>query len=179
MAVAAVVAQATRAMAQIVQSEIDSEPGSSETTSLVTSNTEVRRAILGLLTLAFIAGVLGIIYWYKTGQQARERFARKYGGRHLAGQGRLDVVDERGHWGTEAGLIQPVFAASELPLPDTPTAVDHTAPWPANPPHVAHGTGYQQPQWVPQTRPTWEPATTSGRHRSVNPPARAQRVRRR
>lgn len=72
------------AMAQIVESDIDAEPGTTETTQLVTSSTEVRRAVIGLLAVAALAGVLFIIYWYMTGQQARERYARQFGGRHAA-----------------------------------------------------------------------------------------------
>lgn len=78
---------AARAVAQLGQSEVGVDPGEAETLQLVTSSTEVRRAVIGLLALAFVLGVLGIVYWYKTGQLARERFARGYAGRHGAAAG--------------------------------------------------------------------------------------------
>lgn len=70
--------------AQLVQNDESSEPAVSQTTQLVTSSTEVRRAVIGLLAVAFLTGLLAIVYWYKTGQLAREQFAREYGGRHAA-----------------------------------------------------------------------------------------------
>ena len=73
-------ADAAVARAQLVQSDAEPESGPPDVTQLVTSSTEVRRAVIGLLSLAVVAGLLGILYWYKTGQQARDRHARQYGG---------------------------------------------------------------------------------------------------
>lgn len=75
-------ADAAVARAQLVQSDAEPESGPPDVTQLVTSSTEVRRAVIGLLSLAVVAGLLGILYWYKTGQQARDRHARQYGGKH-------------------------------------------------------------------------------------------------
>jgi len=158
-AVATVVVDASAAMAQIVQSEIDSEPGTSETTTLVTSSTEVRRSVLGLVTLAFVVGVLAIIYWYKTGQQARERFARNYAGRHLAGQGRHDVLDQGGQWGTEAGLVHTTFATQQT----------HGLPT-----FGAHGIDQAVVEYPPAVQPTWQPISQDPQYMPVRtgPPER-------
>ena len=42
---------------------------------LVTSTTEVRRAVYGLFGVAAAMGVVTVAYWFKTGQAARERLA--------------------------------------------------------------------------------------------------------
>lgn len=81
-ALSMIVLDASAAMAQLVQSEVDTEPAAAETTQLVTSSTEVRRAVVGLIAVAVITAVLGVLYWYKTGQQARERHTSSYGGKH-------------------------------------------------------------------------------------------------
>tara|TARA_Y100000817_G_scaffold307924_1_gene294941 strand:- start:248 stop:628 length:381 start_codon:yes stop_codon:yes gene_type:complete len=65
--------------AQIIESDIGYEPGSNETIQRVTSTFEVKRAVIGLLIIAAIAGVIFFFYWYKTGQWARERHAQEYG----------------------------------------------------------------------------------------------------
>ncbi len=83
-ALSIVLLNAATAAAQLVQSEVGAEPGDTDTVQLVTSSTEVRRAVVGLLALAFVLGVLGIVYWYKTGQLARERHQRAHSGRHGA-----------------------------------------------------------------------------------------------
>lgn len=74
---------AVPAFAQLVESDVDAQPGITETTQLVTSSTEVRRAVVALLAIAAVAGLVFILYWYKTGQQARQRFARQFAGRHV------------------------------------------------------------------------------------------------
>ena len=73
------VVNAEFAFAQIIESDIGYEPGSNETIKLVTSTFEVKRAVIGLLIIAAIAGVIFFFYWYKTGQWARERHAQEYG----------------------------------------------------------------------------------------------------
>jgi hypothetical protein len=71
------------ALAQLVEPDLDAQPGISQTTELVTSEAELRRAVFGLLGIAAAAGILFFLYWYKTGQQARQRFAREFTGRHV------------------------------------------------------------------------------------------------
>ena len=83
-AVSLVVFDARAAMAQIVESDVDAQPGTTETTQLVTSSTEVRRAVVGLLLIAAAAALVLVLYWYLTGQQARERYAQQFAGRHAA-----------------------------------------------------------------------------------------------
>ena len=67
------------AFAQIIESDIGYEPGSNETIQRVTSTFEVKRAVIGLLIIAAIAGMIFFFYWYKTGQWARERHAQQFG----------------------------------------------------------------------------------------------------
>lgn len=150
---------ASAALAQVVQSEIGGEPGSSETTQLVTSSTEVRRAVLGLLVIAGVVGLLTIVYWYKTGQQARQRFARRYGGRHLAGQGHHDLVDDRGPWGTDAAYLDQVepqpHSAYGQPVYAAPGRTGQfVAPEPY-PDHQVRGPYPDQMVPAARARPTW------------------------
>lgn len=77
-------------MAQLTQSDIPADP--SATTSLVTSSTEVRRAVIGLLVLAVAAAVLAVLYWRKTGEQARARHLSERGGRHQTAEPVADLV---------------------------------------------------------------------------------------
>lgn len=109
-AVAIIVLDAGAAMAQIVQSETENEPGTSETTQLVTSSTEVRRAVIGLMVLAFLAAIVLMAYWYKTGQEARERFRRRYGGRHAAGPTEIDALEPHDAWTVAHAPDLSVFA---------------------------------------------------------------------
>jgi hypothetical protein len=169
-AVGYVLVEAPAVMAQIVQSDAQAEPATSETTQLVTSNTEVRRAVLGLLVIAGVVGLVTILYWYKTGQQARDRFARLYSGRHLAGQGEHDVVDPRGHWATDAAhtpstFAQPVYASGPAPPPTAGGRVQTSGSQPS--------MAQPGPTWdrapqatAPTTGPTWET------QRSTPPPRR-------
>lgn len=60
-------------VAQVAQ---DAEPGS----SLVTSNTQIRRAVIGLVMVAVLTSIVGLAYWYFTGQDARTRFASDHPG---------------------------------------------------------------------------------------------------
>ncbi len=75
-------AWATSADAQVEQSDIGSQQGGLESTQLVTSNAEVRRAVVGLLVIAAVALVVFGIYWVLTGRAAKRRFAHEFGGRH-------------------------------------------------------------------------------------------------
>lgn len=72
----------TSAVAQVEQSDIGSEQGGLESTQLVTSNTEVRRAVVGLLVIAAVAFIVFAVYWVLTGRAAKRRFAHEFGGRH-------------------------------------------------------------------------------------------------
>lgn len=72
------------AFAQIQQSDVDSQPATTQTTQLVTSSTEVRRAVIGLLFVAAVGLIVFVLYWMLTGRAARQRFESEFGGRHVA-----------------------------------------------------------------------------------------------
>lgn len=78
----ALVASVATAGAQVEQSDVGSEQGGLETSQLITSNSEVRRAVVGLLAIAGIAFLVFVIYWALTGRAAKARFAHEFGGRH-------------------------------------------------------------------------------------------------
>ncbi|MGI9623855.1 MAG: hypothetical protein ACR2PK_13540, partial [Acidimicrobiales bacterium] len=129
------------AMAQVVQSESDIEPSTSQTTQLVTSSTEVRRAVYGLLTIALVTLVATMLYWYKTGQQARKRHARQYGGRHSsdpatsARRGRRRQPQpqpaQQGDFGIPEQRPQPVFVdGSPIPPQQMPEYLPPARPQP-------------------------------------------------
>lgn len=67
------------AFAQITESDKDYVPGVNETTQLITSSFEVRRAVIGLLVIAGLSLLSLSFYWYKTGQWAREQFVEEHG----------------------------------------------------------------------------------------------------
>jgi hypothetical protein len=67
------------AFAQITESDKDYVPGMNETTQLITSSFEVRRAVIGLLVIAGLSLLSLSFYWYKTGQLARENFLEEHG----------------------------------------------------------------------------------------------------
>jgi len=79
LSVSIIISNAESALAQITESDIGYEPGSNETIQRITSTFEVKRAVIGLLIIAAIAGVIFFFYWYKTGQWARERHAQQFG----------------------------------------------------------------------------------------------------
>ena len=79
LSVSIIISNAELALAQITESDIGYEPGSNETIQRITSTFEVKRAVIGLLIIAAIAGVIFFFYWYKTGQWARERHAQQFG----------------------------------------------------------------------------------------------------
>ena len=58
-----VITKAVNALAQITESDIDSQPGSNETIQRITSTFEVKRAVIGLLIIAAIAGITFFFYW--------------------------------------------------------------------------------------------------------------------
>jgi hypothetical protein len=82
LAVTAVLASGAAAGAQVEQSDIGSQEGGLESSQLITSNAEVRRAVIGLLAIAGIAFLVFVVYWALTGRAAKARFAREFGGRH-------------------------------------------------------------------------------------------------
>ena len=84
-ALVVLIADAPMAVAQLVQSDVESATPTPQTSQLVTSSTEVRRAVIGLIALAVVVALLGIWYWRKTGKQAAARHAHKYGGKHHGG----------------------------------------------------------------------------------------------
>tara|TARA_B100000131_G_scaffold319407_2_gene365228 strand:+ start:203 stop:559 length:357 start_codon:yes stop_codon:yes gene_type:complete len=67
------------AFAQITESNKEYVPGENETSQLITSSFEVRRAVVALIVIA-VVGLIGLCYyWRKTGQWARGRFVEEYG----------------------------------------------------------------------------------------------------
>ena len=67
------------AVAQITESEKDYVPGTNETSQLITSSFEVRRAVIALIIIAALAVIGLVFYWRKTGQWARDRFIEEHG----------------------------------------------------------------------------------------------------
>ncbi len=65
--------------AQITESEKEYIPGESETSQLITSSFEVRRAVIALIAIAAVAFIGLWYYWRKTGQWARDRFVEQHG----------------------------------------------------------------------------------------------------
>ena len=148
---------APAAMAQIVQSDLESEPGTSETTQLVTSSTEVRRAVVGLIVVACVTAILTLLYWYKTGQQAKERHAKQFGGRHRADTQGPVVVDANGPWANEAAQVGEAHMPPAAPAPEyTPQRVPSFNPQAAAPARPVAPTPHQgvpQPVAAPPQEP--------------------------
>ena len=67
------------AVAQITESEKDYVPGTNETSQLITSSFEVKRAVIALTVIAALAFIGVVFYWRKTGQWARDRFIEEHG----------------------------------------------------------------------------------------------------
>ena len=66
-------------LAQITESDKDYIPGENETSQLITSSFEVRRAVIALIIIAAVT-LLGLwYYWRRTGQWARARFVDEHG----------------------------------------------------------------------------------------------------
>ena len=66
-------------LAQITESDKDYIPGENETSQLITSSFEVRRAVIALIVIAAVALVGLWYYWRRTGQWARTRFIDEHG----------------------------------------------------------------------------------------------------
>ena len=66
-------------LAQITESDKDYVPGENETSQLITSSFEVRRAVVALIVIAAVALVGLWYYWRRTGQWARTRFIDEHG----------------------------------------------------------------------------------------------------
>ena len=73
------IGQTDLVLAQITESDKDYIPGENETSQLITSSFEVRRAVIALIIIAAVT-LLGLwYYWRRTGQWARARFAEEHG----------------------------------------------------------------------------------------------------
>ena len=73
------IGQTDLVLAQITESDKDYIPGESETSQLITSSFEVKRAVIALIVIAVVA-LFGLwYYWRKTGQWARARFVDEHG----------------------------------------------------------------------------------------------------
>tara|TARA_B100000929_G_scaffold262272_1_gene227531 strand:+ start:70 stop:480 length:411 start_codon:yes stop_codon:yes gene_type:complete len=70
---------ANTVLAQITESDKEYVPGTNETSQLITSSFEVRRAVIALIAIAVLAVVGLVYYWRKTGQWARDRFVEEHG----------------------------------------------------------------------------------------------------
>ncbi len=70
---------ASGALAQITESDKEYVPGTNETSQLITSSFEVRRAVIALVIIAVVAVIGLAYYWRKTGQWARDRFVDTHG----------------------------------------------------------------------------------------------------
>ena len=73
------IGQTDLVLAQITESDKDYIPGENETSQLITSSFEVRRAVIALIVIAVVA-LFGLwFYWRRTGQWARARFVDEHG----------------------------------------------------------------------------------------------------
>ena len=73
------IGQTDLVLAQITESDKDYVPGENETSQLITSSFEVRRAVIALIVIAAVALVGLWYYWRRTGQWARTRFIDEHG----------------------------------------------------------------------------------------------------
>ena len=73
------IGQTDLVLAQITESNKDYVPGENETSQLITSSFEVRRAVIALIVIAAVALVGLWYYWRRTGQWARTRFIDEHG----------------------------------------------------------------------------------------------------
>tara|TARA_Y100001970_G_scaffold190012_1_gene231036 strand:+ start:15455 stop:15859 length:405 start_codon:yes stop_codon:yes gene_type:complete len=73
------IGQTDLVLAQITESNKDYVPGENETSQLITSSFEVRRAVIALIVIAAVALVGLWYYWRRTGQWARACFIDEHG----------------------------------------------------------------------------------------------------
>ena len=73
------IGQTDLVLAQITESDKDYIPGENETSQLITSSFEVRRAVIALIVIAAVALVGLWYYWRRTGQWARTRLSDGHG----------------------------------------------------------------------------------------------------
>ena len=73
------IGQTDLVLAQITESDKDYVRGENETSQLITSSFEVRRAVIALIVIAAVALVGLWYYWRRTGQWARTRFIDEHG----------------------------------------------------------------------------------------------------
>ena len=73
------IGQTDLVLAQITESDKDYIPGENETSQLITSSFEVRRAVIALIIIAAVTLLGWWYYWLRTGQWARARFVEEHG----------------------------------------------------------------------------------------------------
>ena len=73
------ICQTNLVFAQITESDKDYIPGENETSQLITSSFEVRRAVIALIVIAVVTLAGLWYYWRRTGQWSRTRFVDEYG----------------------------------------------------------------------------------------------------
>ncbi|MFN3217549.1 MAG: hypothetical protein ACE367_13730 [Acidimicrobiales bacterium] len=185
-AATALFASASAAAAQVEQSDIGSQQGGLESSQLITSNAEVRRAVIGLLVIAGIAFLVFVVYWALTGRAAKARFAREFGGRH--------AVDPRPRRGRRRSAA--VSGADDAATAVAPGAVEPprrrvqaqampTRPAPAEEPRIHAGwvdpSGRRRvpvkvhPAWVDQSAPAPARATVARHAAPTHDPERPWR----
>lgn len=155
--------------AQVEPSGIGSEQGGLESSQLITSNAEVRRAVIGLLAIAGVALIVFLVYWRFTGRAAKRRFEHQFGGRHaVAGRPRRRRRRDRAgepadqeRTAVAPGEVEPPrrrLQAQAVPVTPGPFADPRSgagragAGWDGGGPRQRVGID-AQPGWVDQTAP--------------------------
>jgi hypothetical protein len=183
---AALFASVAAAGAQVEQSDIGSQQGGLESSQLITSNAEVRRAVIGLLVIAGVAFLVFVVYWALTGRAAKARFAREFGGRHA-----VDARPRRGRRRRAAVAVADEAVTSVAPGAVEPTrrrVQAQAMPAPAAPveePRIHAGwvdpSGRRRvpvkvhPAWVDQAAPAPARATVARHAAPTHDPERPWR----
>lgn len=184
--VAATLSTSVAAGAQVEQSDIGSQQGGLESSQLITSNAEVRRAVIGLLAIAGIAFVVFVLYWALTGRAAKARFAREFGGRHA-----VDARPRRGRRRraavavTDEAVTAVAPGAVEPPRRRVQAQAMPARPAPAEEPRIHAGwvdpSGRRRvpvkvhPAWVDQSAPAPARATVARHAAPAHDPERPWR----
>lgn len=173
------------AAAQVEQSDIGSQQGGLESSQLITSNAEVRRAVIGLLVIAGIAFIVFVVYWALTGRAAKARFAREFGGRHA-----VDARSRRGRRRRGAAVADDVATAVapgdvEPPRRRVQAQAGPARPVPVEEPRIHAGwvdpSGRRRvpvkvhPAWVDQSAPAPARATVARHAAPTHDPERPWR----